>query len=95
VSEYFFAPDLGEFTSTTGPPMWLSARRPPRFRCRDRLLTHLEIVVGLRLRRYESFYLSWNPHHRTGSGRQALWITAGVPTYVDLSGGWTPSVDRE
>lgn len=65
------------------------------FEFEDRLLTHLQIVVGLKLRRSESFYLSWLPGRETGAGRQSLWISTGVPLHFEFSGSRIPSINRE
>lgn len=65
------------------------------FEFEDRLLTHIQIVVGLKLRRSECFYLSWLPGHASGAGRQAVWISPGVPVYFAFSGSRMPSVNRD
>lgn len=65
------------------------------FEFNDRLLTHLQVVVGLKLRRSECFYLSWLPSQDAGSGRQAIWIAGAVPLHFDYSGSRLPSVNRD
>ncbi|TCL77935.1 MULTISPECIES: hypothetical protein [unclassified Rathayibacter] len=65
------------------------------FEFEDRLLVHLQIVVGLKLRRAECFYLSWLPGHGSGIGRQAIWIATGVALHFDYSGTRLPSVNRD
>jgi hypothetical protein len=61
----------------------------------DRLLSHVQIVVGLKLKRSESFYLSWLPGRETGAGRQAIWIANGIAMRFDFSGSRTPALNRE
>ncbi|AND16975.1 hypothetical protein C5C18_05005 [Rathayibacter tritici] len=51
----------------------------------DRLFTHVEIVVGLKPRRSEPFYLSWLPSRETGSGRHSVWISTGMPLGIGLN----------
>ncbi|MGO4533839.1 DUF7882 family protein [Leifsonia sp. 2MCAF36] len=43
----------------------------------DRLLAHLQIVITTKLRRRESFALSWVPDG--DSGREAIWVDNGLP----------------
>jgi len=61
----------------------------------DRTLFHVQLVVGLKLRRREAFFLSWRPGHESGEGRYALWIDNGVPIHFEYSGGRTPSANRD
>ncbi|ROQ52640.1 hypothetical protein EDF36_3802 [Rathayibacter sp. PhB152] len=61
----------------------------------DRLLLHLQVVVGLKLRRHEAFFVSWRPGAQTGEGRHAIWIDNGVPIHFNYSGGRPPTLNRE
>lgn len=45
----------------------------------DRLLSHVKIVVGAKLRRKESFYLSWTVPSAKGSGRITVWLSPSIP----------------
>jgi hypothetical protein len=65
------------------------------FEFEDRLLTHVQTVVGLKLRRSECFYLSWLPGRSTGAGRHAVWITNGVAMRFEFSGSRTPALNRD
>ena len=40
----------------------------------DRALAHLQVVIGNKLRRGESFYFSWADQASTGGGRTSIWI---------------------
>ncbi|ROP48236.1 MULTISPECIES: ATP-dependent DNA ligase [unclassified Rathayibacter] len=40
----------------------------------DRLLGHLQVVIGTKLGRGESFYLSWKDLPAVGSGRTSIWL---------------------
>jgi len=43
----------------------------------DRTLAHLKVVIALKLRRNESFTLSWR--HPDSSGRSTLWLHPSIP----------------
>jgi hypothetical protein len=43
----------------------------------DRTLAHLKVVISLKLRRNESFTLSWR--HPDESGRSTLWLHPSIP----------------
>jgi hypothetical protein len=40
----------------------------------DRLLLHLQLVIGMKLRRGESFTFSWKPDTSTAGGRVTVWL---------------------
>lgn len=44
----------------------------------DRLLSHLKVVVATKLRRSESFTLSWT-HVDGAPGRSTLWLQPAIP----------------
>lgn len=66
-----------------------------RFEMDDRLLAHLQVVISLKLRRSESFFLSWVASLESGSGRHALWIDTGVPVHMTYFGSRIPSINRQ
>jgi hypothetical protein len=45
----------------------------------DRLLAHLKVVAATKLRRNESFTLSWRHPASTAAGRTTLWIQPAIP----------------
>ncbi|MEL4318339.1 hypothetical protein WJX64_04935 [Leifsonia sp. YIM 134122] len=45
----------------------------------DRTLAHLRVATGARLRRHESFYLSWSVPPEHGSGRITIWVSPSIP----------------
>ena len=61
----------------------------------DRVLSHLQIVMGLKLRRKEGFFFSWSETVANGSGRVSVWIDPSVPLVFRYRGGRLPSVNRE
>jgi len=45
----------------------------------DRVLAHLQAVVGVKVRRNERFFLSWFDTQAVGDGRSAAWIAPEIP----------------
>ncbi|MAP64003.1 MAG: hypothetical protein CMH34_09745 [Microbacterium sp.] len=45
----------------------------------DRLLAHVKVVVGTKLRRGESFTLSWKHGKDQQPGRTTLWLQPAIP----------------
>ncbi|WP_336661293.1 DUF7882 family protein [Leucobacter sp. USHLN154] len=41
----------------------------------DRLLAHLKFVIGQKLKKQESFFLSWQKPHDQGDGRMSVWMS--------------------
>lgn len=60
----------------------------------DRLLAHLQITIGIKLRRGESFYSSWKDDQRVGNGRTTLWLHPAVPLVFKFYGSRPPSINR-
>ena len=61
----------------------------------DRVLTHLQIVIVQKLRRNESFLMSWRDSPDIGDGRGSMWISPAVPMYFKFLGGKVPQIDEE
>jgi hypothetical protein len=61
----------------------------------DRILAHLQVVFGAKLRRGESFMFSWQDSPTVGNGRSAAWIDPAIPLYFRYSGGRVPVLNRE
>ncbi|CAD5992016.1 ATP-dependent DNA ligase [Agreia sp. COWG] len=61
----------------------------------DRALTHLQIVIGAKLRRRESFFFSWRDHEAVGNGPSSIWMDSAIPLYFKFSGGKMPTINRE
>jgi len=59
----------------------------------DRLLAHLQIVIGAKLRRGESFYISWRDDSRIGNGRTSLWLHPSIPLRYKYYGGRMPRIN--
>ncbi|WP_348789333.1 ATP-dependent DNA ligase [Leifsonia sp. NPDC080035] len=61
----------------------------------DRLLLHLQIVIVNKLRRRESFAMSWRDAAEVGDGRSTIWLDPSIPLYFKFSGSRVPAVDRD
>ncbi len=61
----------------------------------DRLLLHLQIVIVNKLRRHESFAMSWRDAPEVGDGRSTIWLDPSIPLYFKFAGSRTPTVNRE
>lgn len=58
----------------------------------DHLLAHVKIVIATKLRRNESFMMSWR--HPDGSGRSAVWIQPAIPLRFVFEMSEQPELDR-
>ncbi len=61
----------------------------------DRLLAHLEIVIVQKIRRGESFLMSWRDAPETGDGHSAIWIHPTHTLYFKFVGGRSPAINQE
>ncbi|TPX02994.1 ATP-dependent DNA ligase [Schumannella luteola] len=61
----------------------------------DRVLAHLELVINAKLRRRESFMLSWRDTPGVGDGRSSIWLDTAIPLYFRYSGSRMPLIDKE
>ena len=61
----------------------------------DRVLAHIQVVVGLKLRRGENFFLSWRNPQTDGAGRQSVWIDNGLHLAFEYTSGVIPPINRE
>jgi hypothetical protein len=60
----------------------------------DRLLAHLKVAIVTKLRRGETFTLSWDHGHDQGSGRSTIWLHPGIPLHFLFFGGREPVLNR-
>lgn len=59
----------------------------------DRILAHLQVVIGMKLRRSESFYFSWKDDDRSGDGRTTVWIHPTIPLVYKYYGSRPPVIN--
>ena len=60
----------------------------------DRVLAHLQQVIGAKLRRGEGFYFGWKDDPRAGDGRSVIWIHPSVPLRFKYSGSVPIDLNR-
>jgi hypothetical protein len=61
----------------------------------DRDMAHLQIVIGAKLRRKESFFFSWRDDPAGAGGHNALWIDCAIPLFFRYFGSKSPTINRE
>lgn len=61
----------------------------------DRVLVHLQVVMAMKLRRGENFFVLWRNSPAAGGGRNAIWIDNGVPIFCEYEGSRLPSINRD
>jgi hypothetical protein len=59
----------------------------------DRLLAHLQIVIGAKLRRGEAFYLTWKDDVAIGDGRTSIWLHPAIPLRYKYYGSVMPRLN--
>jgi hypothetical protein len=60
----------------------------------DRVLAHLQIVAGLKLRRREGFFMSWHDADEPGSVRTTVWIDPSIAIGFIFEEDAAPSINR-
>ncbi len=61
----------------------------------ERVLMHLQIVMNAKLRRGESFSLSWTDAPKLGGGRSIVWISPSTDLHYKFSGSRPALVNRK
>ncbi len=61
----------------------------------DRALAHLKIVIATKLRRNESFTLSWRHPEGDPAGRSTIWLHPSIPLRFVFDLPETPQLSRE
>jgi len=60
----------------------------------DRTLAHLKVVIATKLRRNESFTLSWRHPEGDAPGRSTLWLHPSIPLRFVFDEAETPELSR-
>lgn len=60
----------------------------------DRLLFHLQTVIGTKLRRGEPFHFGWKDDTSTGGGRTTIWVHPQCMLVYKFYGSRTPELNR-
>jgi hypothetical protein len=61
----------------------------------DRVLAHIQVVIGAKLRRGESFYFTWRDDPQAGDGRSTIWLHPGIPLAYKYFGSRSPTLNRD
>lgn len=60
----------------------------------DRLLAHLQIVIGAKLRRREGFFISWMDAPGVGGGRSSVWLDSSIPLRFTFTNNARHAINR-
>ena len=60
----------------------------------DRALAHLKVVIATKLRRNESFTLSWRHREGDAPGRSTLWLHPSIPLRFVFQDPEAPELSR-
>lgn len=60
----------------------------------DRTLAHLQLVIAAKLRRGESFPLTWKDDASRGSGRTSVWLHPRCSLVFKFDGSRLPRLNR-
>jgi len=60
----------------------------------DRLLAHLLLVIGAKIRRGESFHFSWKDDPSIGDGRTVIWIHPHASISYKFYGSRQAAINR-
>ncbi len=61
----------------------------------DRALAHLKIVIATKLRRNESFTLSWHHADAENGGRSTIWLHPSIPLRFVFAESEAPEISRQ
>jgi hypothetical protein len=61
----------------------------------DRVLSHLKVIIATKLRRGESFTISWKHQDDVAGGRTTLWMQASIPVRFIFDSAEGDSLDTE
>ena len=60
----------------------------------DRTLTHLQVVIGNKLRRSEPFFFTWYGDVSTGGGRTTVWVHSAANIVFGYYGKRQAGINR-
>ncbi|WP_341998354.1 hypothetical protein MRBLWH7_000223 [Microbacterium sp. LWH7-1.2] len=58
----------------------------------EHLLAHVKVIITTKLRRHESFMMSWR--HADGSGRSSVWLEPSIPLRFTFESVDEPRMDH-
>lgn len=60
----------------------------------DRMLAHLKVIASTKLRRSESFTVSWTHADESSEGRATIWVHCSIPLRFEFDRAGAESIDR-
>lgn len=69
-----------------------NSSRPP-IKVDDSTLAHLKVIIGTKLRRHESFMMTWVPDGESDAGRLTIWMHPSIPLIIAFDERETPAID--
>lgn len=60
----------------------------------DRTLAHLKVAITMKLRRQESFLMSWTNSAERGGGRVSIWLSPNIPLIFRFAGSRAPQLSK-
>jgi hypothetical protein len=60
----------------------------------DRLLAHLQLVIGAKMRRGEAFHFTWKDDSSIGDGRTTVWLHPRCSVVYKFYGSRKPRINR-
>ena len=61
--------------------------------CDDRVLAHLQIAIGAKLRRGECFYFTWRDEFSSPNGINTLWMAPHISLHFKYYGSRVPIIN--
>jgi hypothetical protein len=71
-----------------------NSSRPP-IQVDDVTLAHLKVVIGTKLRRRESFMMTWLPDQSVQPGRLSTWMHPAIPLVFAFDATVMPAIDAK
>ncbi|HWS49394.1 MAG TPA: hypothetical protein VN241_00150 [Microbacterium sp.] len=71
-----------------------NSSRPP-IEVEDDTLAHLKLVIGTKLRRQESFMMTWVPSDKAPAGRLTIWMHPSIPLVMAFTKSEMPAIDPQ
>jgi len=65
----------------------------PAIEVDDETLAHVKIVIGTKLRRQESFMMTWLPDAKSNAGRLTIWMHPSIPLIMAFDASTMPAID--
>ncbi|MGP6170807.1 DUF7882 family protein [Microbacterium sp. A196] len=69
-----------------------NSSRPP-IEVEDETLAHLKIVIATKLRRNESFMMTWLPDEKNPAGRLTIWMHPSIPLVLAFENAKMSPID--